>query len=116
VASVKAIDEPPSLIDLRERVEAMMPRVDISGAVVEVPGWCPKFRERYQYERDGVVQAAGSDLVFVNLFHPPLGEPMKYDNAHELSAASQDVYSHVTDSDKRDAVEMVAAARRQARS
>lgn len=97
-------------------------------------------------------------MVFVNLFHSPLGEPMKYSNAHELfcrlatragfrarphmlrhsaitrmrragvdrrvvqeiaghvSASSQDVYSHVTDSDKREAVEMVAAARRQARS
>jgi hypothetical protein len=45
IASVKATDEPPSLIDLRERVEAMMPRVDISEAVVEVLGWCPKFME-----------------------------------------------------------------------
>ncbi|MEV0196791.1 hypothetical protein [Nonomuraea sp. NPDC050691] len=47
VASVKAIDEPPSLIDLRRRVEAMMPRVDISEAVVEVLGWCPKFMEAF---------------------------------------------------------------------
>ena len=39
---------------------------------------------RYQYERDEVAEAAGCDMVFVNLFHPPLGEPMKYDNAHEL--------------------------------
>ncbi|WP_206060736.1 tyrosine-type recombinase/integrase [Nonomuraea basaltis] len=38
----------------------------------------------YQYERDEVSEAASIDLVFVNLFHPPLGEPMKYDNAHEL--------------------------------
>lgn len=112
----------------------------------------------YQYERDEVGEAASVDMVFVNLFHPPLGEPMKYANAYELfcrlarragfrarphmmrhsaitkmrragvdrrvvqeiaghvSASSQDVYSHVTDSDKRQAVEMVAAARRQARS
>ncbi|MEV1005499.1 Tn3 family transposase [Nonomuraea sp. NPDC050202] len=47
VASVKAIEEPPSLIDLRKRVEAMMPRVDISEAVVEVLGWCPKFMEAF---------------------------------------------------------------------
>ncbi|TMR93827.1 tyrosine-type recombinase/integrase [Nonomuraea basaltis] len=100
----------------------------------------------------------------MNLFHAPLREPMKYDNAHEpvrkydcfavwppvsgfraqphmlrhsaitkmrqagvdrrvaqeigghVSASSQNVYSHVTDSDKREAVEMVAAARRQAQS
>jgi TnpA family transposase len=45
VASVKAIEEPASLIDLRKRVEAMMPRVDISEAIVEVLGWCPGFLE-----------------------------------------------------------------------
>ena len=43
VASVKAIEEPPSLVDLRKRVEAMMPRVDISEAILEVLGWCPEF-------------------------------------------------------------------------
>ena len=43
VASVKAIEEPPSLVDLRKRVEAMMPRVDVSEAIVEVLGWCPQF-------------------------------------------------------------------------
>ncbi|MFG1709769.1 hypothetical protein ACFLIM_41995 [Nonomuraea sp. M3C6] len=47
VASVKAIEEPPSLIDLRKRVEAMMPQVDISEAIVEVLGWCPKFMEAF---------------------------------------------------------------------
>lgn len=36
--------------------------------------------------------------------------------AGHVSASSQDVYSHVTDSDKRQAVEMVAAERGQARS
>ena len=113
---------------------------------------------RYQHERDQVGEADGCDMVFVNLFHPPLGEPMKYDNAHELfcrlaaragfrarphmlrhsaitsmrragvdrrvvqeiaghvSESSQDVYSHVTDTDKREAVEMVAAERRKARA
>ena len=43
VASVKAIEEPPSLVALRKRVEAMMPRVDISEAILEVLGWCPEF-------------------------------------------------------------------------
>lgn len=113
---------------------------------------------RYQHERDEVAEAADCDMVFVNLFRAPLGEPMKYDNAHDLfcrlaaragfrarphmlrhsaittmrragverrvvqeiaghvSESSQDVYSHVTDTDKREAVEMVAAKRRAARS
>ncbi|MGH3550297.1 MAG: DUF4158 domain-containing protein [Pseudonocardiaceae bacterium] len=43
VASVKAIEEPPSLVDLRTRVAAMMPEVDISEAIVEVLGMVPDF-------------------------------------------------------------------------
>ncbi|MFD8531639.1 Tn3 family transposase [Streptosporangium canum] len=43
MASVKAIEEPPSLVDLRKRIEAMMPRVDISEAILEVLQWCPEF-------------------------------------------------------------------------
>ena len=46
-ASGKAIEEPPSLIDLRKRVEAMMPRVDISEAILEVVGWCPEFPDSF---------------------------------------------------------------------
>ncbi|MFI5642722.1 tyrosine-type recombinase/integrase [Streptomyces goshikiensis] len=38
----------------------------------------------YQYERDEVTEAAGTDMVFANLFAAPLGEPMKYANAYEL--------------------------------
>lgn len=38
----------------------------------------------YQYERDAVTEAAGCDMVFVNLFHAPLGEPMRYGTVKEL--------------------------------
>ncbi|WP_218130917.1 tyrosine-type recombinase/integrase [Lentzea albidocapillata] len=38
----------------------------------------------YQHERDLVSEAAASDMVFVNLFRPPLGRPMGYDNAKDL--------------------------------
>ena len=38
----------------------------------------------YQYERDHVPEAAACDMVFVNLFHAPLGEPMRYWSAKEL--------------------------------
>ncbi len=41
VASIKAIAEPASLVELRKRVAAMMPRVDISEAILEVLGWYP---------------------------------------------------------------------------
>jgi hypothetical protein len=43
VASIKAIEEPDSLVELRTRVAAMMPRVDVSEAILEVLGWCPQF-------------------------------------------------------------------------
>ncbi|MEV0535483.1 tyrosine-type recombinase/integrase [Kitasatospora sp. NPDC050463] len=104
----------------------------------------------YQYERDEVPQAADCDMVFVNLFHAPLGEPMKYPSTYDLfvrlankagfrarphmlrhsaitrwarndmprdmrqklaghaSPSSQDRYTHTTDQEKREAVEMVA--------
>ncbi|MER6162414.1 tyrosine-type recombinase/integrase [Streptomyces sp. NPDC001868] len=38
----------------------------------------------YQLERDDVVEAASCDMVFVNLFHAPLGQPMRYGTAKEL--------------------------------
>lgn len=38
----------------------------------------------YALERDLVPEAANCGLVLVNLFHAPLGKPMKYDNAKEI--------------------------------
>ncbi|MFE0771854.1 tyrosine-type recombinase/integrase [Streptomyces sp. NPDC058861] len=38
----------------------------------------------YQYARDAVAEATESDMVFVNLFRQPLGEPMKYHGAKDL--------------------------------
>ncbi|MCW1100021.1 MULTISPECIES: tyrosine-type recombinase/integrase [Streptomyces] len=38
----------------------------------------------YQYERDAVPEAADGDMVFVNLFRPPLGRAMSYPNAKDL--------------------------------
>ncbi|MFF0062706.1 tyrosine-type recombinase/integrase [Streptomyces sp. NPDC005279] len=38
----------------------------------------------YQFERDEVPEAADCDMVFVNLFHAPLGRPMRYGTAKEL--------------------------------
>ena len=40
---MKAIEEPPSLVDLRKRVAARMPEVDVSEASVEVLGMVPEF-------------------------------------------------------------------------
>ncbi|TGA95295.1 integrase [Streptomyces sp. MZ04] len=109
----------------------------------------------YQFERDKVAEAADCDMVFVNLFHAPLGRPMRYGTAKELfdrlakragftarphmlrhgaatswiragvapdvvqvlmgqiSPASLTPYLHSNGADRRAAVELVAARRRQ---
>jgi integrase len=41
-----------------------------------------------QFERMAVLGAMGSDLVFVNLFRPPLGAPMRLDAVNDLVAAA----------------------------
>ena len=118
----------------------------------------------YRYEREafeggeGGEGGEGCDMVFVNLFQPPVGEPMKYPNTYELfqrlaaraglyahphmlrhsaitrwvrsgvdrdvaqdmaghaSPQSMDPYTHATNEDKRGAVEMVSAKRKERRS
>ena len=45
VSSHKAIEEPPSLIDLRKRISAMLPQVDIGEVILEVMGWVPEFMD-----------------------------------------------------------------------
>ncbi len=43
VAALKAIPEPPSLTDLRKRVEAMLPQVDLAEVILEMMSWEPGF-------------------------------------------------------------------------
>lgn len=38
----------------------------------------------YQHERDDVAVVADSDMVFVNIYRPPLGAGMRYGNAYAL--------------------------------
>ena len=40
---MKAIEEPPSLVDLRNRTAAMLPRVDLPEVILEVMSWVPEF-------------------------------------------------------------------------
>ncbi|MCA1682007.1 MAG: Tn3 family transposase, partial [Actinobacteria bacterium] len=42
LSGVKAIEEPPSLVDLRKRTAAMLPRVDLPEVIVEVMAWEPE--------------------------------------------------------------------------
>ena len=41
LTGVKAIEEPPSLVDLRKRTTAMLPRVDLPEVILEVMSWEP---------------------------------------------------------------------------
>ena len=41
LTGVKAVEEPPSLVDLRNRTTAMLPRVDLPEVVLEVMSWVP---------------------------------------------------------------------------
>lgn len=42
-----AVPEPPSLVDLRRRVGAMLPRVDLPEVILEVMAWQPGFVEAF---------------------------------------------------------------------
>ncbi len=42
-AAVRAVPDPPSLIDLRARLDAMLPRVDLPELILEVMAWHPGF-------------------------------------------------------------------------
>jgi Tn3 transposase DDE domain len=42
LTGVKAVEEPPSLTDLRKRTAAMLPRVDLPEVILEVMSWAPE--------------------------------------------------------------------------
>ncbi len=42
LTGVKAVEEPPSLVDLRSRTTAMLPRVDLPEVILEVMSWTPE--------------------------------------------------------------------------
>jgi TnpA family transposase len=42
LTGVKAVEEPPSLVDLRGRTTAMLPRVDLPEVILEVMSWVPE--------------------------------------------------------------------------
>jgi TnpA family transposase len=47
LTGVKAIEEPPSLVDLRSRATAMLPRVDLPEVILEVMSWVPELAEAF---------------------------------------------------------------------
>ena len=63
VTSDKAIAEPPSLVDLRKRVAAMLPRVDIGEQILEVMGWVPQFLESLTALSGGAARMADLNVT-----------------------------------------------------
>ncbi|GII05504.1 Tn3 family transposase [Planobispora takensis] len=47
LSGVKAIEEPPSLVDLRARTSAMLPRVELPEVILEVMAWVPQMAEAF---------------------------------------------------------------------
>jgi hypothetical protein len=47
LTGVKALEEPPSLVDLRARTTAMLPRVDLLEVILEVMSWAPELAEAF---------------------------------------------------------------------
>ncbi len=63
VTSDKAIAEPPSLVDLRTRLAAMLPRVDIGEQILEVMGWVPQFLESLTALSGGAARMADLNVT-----------------------------------------------------
>ena len=63
VTGDKAIAEPPSLVDLRKRVAAMLPRVDIGEQILEVMGWVPEFPESLTALSGGAARMTGLNVT-----------------------------------------------------
>jgi len=47
LSGVKAVEEPPSLVDLRGRTTAMLPRVDLPEVLLEVMSWAPELADAF---------------------------------------------------------------------
>jgi hypothetical protein len=47
LTGLKAIEEPPSLVDLRARTTAMLPRVELPEVILEVMSWAPALAEAF---------------------------------------------------------------------
>jgi integrase/recombinase XerD len=52
--------------------------------LIPVTGELVQTYAEYQHERSSVRATDASDFVFVNLYKPPLGEPLKYQNVKKM--------------------------------
>lgn len=61
-AALVAVPDPPSLTDLRRRVEAMLPRIDLPELVLEVMSWQPGFTEAFTHASGNPARVADLGL------------------------------------------------------
>jgi TnpA family transposase len=62
-AALTAIPDPPTLIELRRRCKAMMPRVDIGELILEVMSWHPQFTAAYTHVSGGARISEDLDIT-----------------------------------------------------
>lgn len=60
LTGLQAVEEPPSLVDLRSRTTAMLPRVELPEVILEVMGWVPELPAAFTAASGG--QARMGDL------------------------------------------------------
>jgi TnpA family transposase len=109
VQHLEAVPDPPSLVDLRKRLAAMLPRVDLSEVVLEVMAWQPRFVEAFTAVSGGgtrlddvhVTLAAVLTAHALNIGYAPVVAP-------SLPALTRDRLSHVDQNYLR--AETIAAA------
>lgn len=66
-AALKAIPEPATLVELRRRCQAMMPRVDIGGLILEVMGWHPQVTAAYTHVSGGGTRISDNLDITTNI-------------------------------------------------
>jgi hypothetical protein len=96
VAHIEAVPDPASLIDLRNRLAAMLPRVDLPEIILEVMSWQPGFTEAFTAVSGGesrladlhVSVAAVLTAHALNVGYSPIIAP-------GVPALSRDRLSHV---------------------
>ena len=98
-AALRAVPDPASLVDLRRRVEAMLPRVDLPELVLEVMSWHPGFTEAFTHVSGNPARVADLGLSVaavlcaraMNVGLPPVVSP-------GVEALTRDRLNHVEQS------------------
>ncbi|MGH3755631.1 MAG: transposase [Pseudonocardiaceae bacterium] len=89
VQALEAIPDPPSLVDLRRRVNAMLPQVDIGDLILEVMDWHPRMVEAFTSVTGGearlgdlnVVIAAALTGQALNIGYGPIAKSGQFSRA-----------------------------------